>query len=365
VDIVYLLAASYARGGVKVCIEHCNRLAARGHHVSVISRDRKPDWIEVRVPWETVEGRLGETLPGCDVAVFSFYEQAFFLLEAALELGVLPVYFAQGDELIFGEPETAEEGEIRSARHAARASLRLPYPLVTVSSSAAEKIRSLGGEKVHVVPNGIDRGIFRPAKRDNAVPRILSVGSEASRFKGVPEICGALIKLHREGIGFTFARASPIPDLIGDLPFPVEFHHNPSQLHLAELYSQSDIFVGASHSESFYLPPLEAMACGTAVVCSDLPEVREYAEPGEDFLPFPPGDVPAMTGQIRRVLRYPELRRRLAQRGLQAAEMMDWDRVIPKFERLLFELLDGREEIFEAMRREVDRPTVPWREAPL
>ena len=58
-DIIYLLAASYARGGIKICIEHCNRLAAAGHSVGIIGREPEPGWIDVGVPWRVGEGRLG------------------------------------------------------------------------------------------------------------------------------------------------------------------------------------------------------------------------------------------------------------------------------------------------------------------
>ncbi len=43
---------------------------------------------------------------------------------------------------------------------------------------------------------------------------------------------------------------------------------------------------------------LEAMAAGCPVVASDLPVVRELADPGAHFLPVPPGDVAALSGAI-------------------------------------------------------------------
>ena len=46
---------------------------------------------------------------------------------------------------------------------------------------------------------------------------------------------------------------------------------------LAELYSSADIFLFTSYAESFGLPPLEAMACGTTVVTTDCKGNRDYA----------------------------------------------------------------------------------------
>jgi glycosyltransferase involved in cell wall biosynthesis len=358
--IIYLLAASYARGGIKVCIEHCNRLAEAGHEVSILGREAEPDWIDLRVPWTRVEGRLGAELPACDVVVFSFYEQAYFLKDSALRAGAVPLYFAQGDEVLFGDPEVAADEKERASILAARASVLLPYPLATVSRVAAVRIEALGGRVTAVIPNGIDRAVFKPTARDNRVPRVFSVGSIRPLFKGVAEIIGALAKLKGDGLEFEFARASPEPEEDVELPISCEFHRNPPQEELARLYGTADVFVGASGNESFYLPPLEAMSCGTAVVCSDLPAVREYAEPNRDFLPFSPGDVPALARQLRRVLRHPQLRERLAASGLAAAERMDWRAIIPRLEKLFAELLKRKGEIHAALKRELKRPTVRW-----
>ena len=358
--IVYLLAASYARGGIKICIEHCNRLAALGHDVQILGRHPEPDWIEVHVPWTAMGSHLGSELPQCDIVVFSFYEQAYFTMQAALESGCVPVYFAQGDEVVFGDPAKAEERKDRDSILAAQASVRMPYPLITVSSAAAARIEALGGKDISVIPNGIDRSVFKPHTRENTVPRVFCVGAIRSLFKGIPDIFGALMKLRSEEMEFSLVRASAEPEEEVDLPLKEEFHHNPAQEMLARLYAGADIYVGASSNESFYLTPLEAMACGTAVICSDLPAVREYAAPDRDFLPFPPGDVPALARQLRRALRYPELRRCLADNGLDAAAKMDWDVIIPRYEELLRTLWQRREAVHENLLRELKNPTVHW-----
>ena len=359
-DIIYLLAASFARGGIKICIEHCNRLAGAGHAVSILGREPEPDWIEVGVPWRVEEGRLGERLERCDAVVFSFYEQAYHVMRPALESGAVPVYFAQGDEIIFGDPKAVPEGRERDCILAARASLRFPYPILTVSRAAAGRIEGLGGRDVGVVPNGIDRSVFKPSRRKNAVPRVLLVGSLYPAFKGIAEVLGALVVLHRGGVAFEAVWATPAKGGDPDLPFPVELHLNPSQRELAALYAGADVFVAASSNESFYLTPLEAMSCGTAVVCSDLPAVREYATPGEDFLAFAPGDAAALARQLRRLLRYPELRARFRERGLAVAEKMDWNKVILRLGDYLERAVARRGEIHAALREELRSPTVRW-----
>ena len=361
-DILYLFASNQARGGVKIQIEHCNRFAALGHRVQAFSPVSKPDWIDLEFSWRVVEEKpFGKSLPACDLIIFGFCEQAFIVASTAIAGGALPIYFVQGDELLFANPEEAPDETMQTLVEATHASLKLPYPILTVSNETARRITELGGARPTVIPNGIDWQLFKPANVENDPPRVLCVGDELARFKGVTEVLGAMMILWREGLRFQFVRASPNPNQIEDMEFPVEFHERPSQKELAELYAGADLFVGASHVESFYLPPLEAMSSGTAVVCSDLPAVREYALPGDDFLAFPPGDVPAMARQIRRALRYPKLRRKLRERGLEVAARMDWQVIIPRLEKYFREQLDRKEKIREALRKERDRPTLPWR----
>lgn len=370
--IVYILAANYARGGIKIQIEQANRLARLGHDVSILSAASEPDWIGLEVPWQQIESKassmLGAELPPCDVVVFSFYEQAYTVLHAAIKGDILPVYFAQGDELLFGDPAQESDDARRRGIEAARHSVKFPYPLLTVSASAAERIEALGGKSPSVIFNGIDRDTFRPyGEKPDGPLRVLSIGAEMPRFKGIDLLYAALIKLQKEESTppFIFVRAAPGENRFAQLPIEVEYHQAPTQQELAQLYAGADLFVGPSSNESFYLPPLEAMSCGTAVICSDLPSVREYARPGLDYLPFPPGDVAALHSRVREVLVSEQLRGMLAANGLHVAEKLAWGNIIKKLEEYLYEQIEHKKQTLKALERELRNPTVPYSIEPL
>ena len=361
--IIYLLASNAARGGVKIQIEHCHQLAALGHDVKIISACSPPEWIEIKIPWEKVDISEGEILggafPACDIVVFSFYEQAYALQRAAKDSGAIPVYFAQGDEMIFGDAGSAESPQMKSHIIAAQNSLKFYYPLLTVSREAARKLKQLGGKEAVVIPNGIDTEIFYPqAKSKGSTLRILAVGSETPRFKGIAELYAALIKMKRDPLAppFTFVRASPQPDRFARLPLETEFHQNPTQKELARLYSSADIFVGPSQNESFYLPPLEAMACGTAVCCSALPSVAEYAEAGRDYLSFSAGNIPEMYAVIKTLLNDSNLRNQLAKAGMQVAEKMAWPQIAGRLEDYFYGLLKNKGKIIGRLEQDLENP---------
>jgi glycosyltransferase involved in cell wall biosynthesis len=71
---------------------------------------------------------------------------------------------------------------------------------------------------------------------------------------------------------------------------------------LPQLYCALDVFVSASHTESFGLSIAEAMASGTSVVATKTEGAREIIQDGETGLLVPVGNVPAMTAAISGLL---------------------------------------------------------------
>lgn len=93
---------------------------------------------------------------------------------------------------------------------------------------------------------------------------------------------------------------------------------------LPDWYAAATAFVYPSLFEGFGLPVLEAMACGTPVVCSRAPGVSEVA--GDAALTFPPHDVDALAAALEVVVNQPAARQELAARGLAQAARFTWRR---------------------------------------
>ena len=74
--------------------------------------------------------------------------------------------------------------------------------------------------------------------------------------------------------------------------------------------------------EGFGLPVLEAMACGTPVVCSDIAALREVA--GDAVLLLPPTDVDAWTAGFAMMAGQPNLQAELSARGRIRSERFTW-----------------------------------------
>ncbi len=94
---------------------------------------------------------------------------------------------------------------------------------------------------------------------------------------------------------------------------------------LPALYSAAAVFVFTSLYEGFGLPPLEAMACGTPVVCSDATSLPEVV--GVAGLQVDARDPEAVAAGIQRVLESAETAHRLREWGLTHARSYSWERV--------------------------------------
>ncbi len=93
---------------------------------------------------------------------------------------------------------------------------------------------------------------------------------------------------------------------------------------LPALYSDALCFVYLSRYEGFGLPPLEAMACGTPVICannSSLPEVV-----GDAGVMLDADDVQGVVQAIQQLSDSGALREELSRRGMQRASLFNWDR---------------------------------------
>ena len=90
------------------------------------------------------------------------------------------------------------------------------------------------------------------------------------------------------------------------------------------LYCGADVFVFASLYEGFGLPPLEAMACGAPVICSNASSLPEVV--GDAGILVDPNDVDAWAEAMRTVLTNPLKRMELALHGVAHARKFSWKR---------------------------------------
>lgn len=93
---------------------------------------------------------------------------------------------------------------------------------------------------------------------------------------------------------------------------------------LSALYSDAICFIYLSRYEGFGLPPLEAMACGTPVICSDNSSLPEVV--GQAGVMLDADDVAGVAAAIRQIEESDAFRAELSEAGMQQARLFSWDR---------------------------------------
>jgi glycosyltransferase involved in cell wall biosynthesis len=115
----------------------------------------------------------------------------------------------------------------------------------------------------------------------------------------------------------------------------------PSDEEVNELFNQATVFVQTSIHEGFCLPPLESMAAGGAVVCTDAHGNRDFCRDGENCL-VPEAKTHAVSAAIGRLLADPSLRERLGTSGVTTAAEYAWERRIDALEAFLADVARPR-----------------------
>ncbi len=90
------------------------------------------------------------------------------------------------------------------------------------------------------------------------------------------------------------------------------------------LYAGAQVFLFPALYEGFGLPPLEAMACGTPVLCANASSLPEVA--GDAAITLPPDNASAWADAIRAVLTDDARRAEMRERGIVQARKFSWAR---------------------------------------
>ena len=107
---------------------------------------------------------------------------------------------------------------------------------------------------------------------------------------------------------------------------------------LPALYRSAELFVFPSLYEGFGLPPLEAMACGTPVVTSNVSSLPEVV--GDAGLTVDPTDIYDLAGAMSRALQDSQLQQQMIQRGLARAAEFTWLRAAAQLGQIYQQISD-------------------------
>jgi glycosyltransferase involved in cell wall biosynthesis len=232
----------------------------------------------------------------------------------------------------------------------ARLSARRARRLIAVSAHAAAETTQLLGvppERIDVVYHGVDPA-FRPLpdakvaafRQRQGVPErfVLFVGTLEPR-KNLIRLIEAFARIYDSKVQLVLVGGKGwlYDELFGrvqdlDLREAVIFPGYVMNDDLPLWYNAATIVAYPSVYEGFGLPVLEAQACGTPVLTSDVSSLPEAA--GGAALMVDPYDVEALAAGLNRMLTDAPLRRELRERGLAHARQFSWPRTAQETARV-------------------------------
>jgi glycosyltransferase involved in cell wall biosynthesis len=245
-------------------------------------------------------------------------------------------YFAQHYEPFFKDETT----DPLLAETEALLSYQLGLKLIANSTWLKNKLKETTSEVVPVCVNAINHDNYFPSsdysrRRDGEI-RVISYGGRGAVWKGFNEMAEA-VSIARQVLPsinirwFVYGDASLPPDN-NVAPYESLGFLQPKEL--AEAYRAADILLSASWYESFPLFPLEAMACGLAVITTKA-GTEDYAEPEITAEIVPPRDARQIAAGLIRLIQRPDYRAKIAHNGSIAARKFTWERAVSTMEEIL------------------------------
>ena len=175
--------------------------------------------------------------------------------------------------------------------------------------------------KMVVIPPGVDLGHFYPIPSDEAKlyvglkpeDRMVLFVGRIERLKGVDTLIHAMCCLQ-----------------LKDISRPV---------HLAYFYSAAEVLVMPSHYESFGMVALEAMACGTPVIASEVGGLAYLVRDGETGFTIPAEEPDTLCEKLTWLLTDGDLHAKMSRQAAEYAKDYAWENIAKQVVEVYNELL--------------------------
>jgi glycosyltransferase involved in cell wall biosynthesis len=227
-------------------------------------------------------------------------------------------------------------------RHASAVTATNPF-LARRAIDKAKKVIT-----VEVIPFGVDTSEFKPSRgagnRGETVTFCFAKGKLIETYapdillvafaKTIEQIKNVRILMTGEAVDEFGQELTGLVKRLG-IEDKVEFLGLLTHAQMITLFQSADVYIQSSRWESFGVSALEALACGTAVIATDVGGVSDFLTDGIDSLIVPAGDSEALSTAMIKLALDKELRNKISSTGLMMVqEKFNWEVNISQMEQV-------------------------------
>jgi glycosyltransferase involved in cell wall biosynthesis len=373
--ILQISSARSLGGGERHLADLVAGLINHGHEVHVVVRPGSPLIDELRQGSANTSARLNFTTLPLRNSLDALSARALSRLVRRHQFQIVHAHMARDYPLAAYAARRNKNAHLILTRHVLfslsrlhRVTLSRAARIIAVSEAVAAQLRSddvAPRGRISVVLNGIDVFKFEKARAlfdrqrfrsdwglpDDAL--LMGTVGELTPLKGHADFLRAAAEVRKQFPHAHFIVAgtdsssenknrTSLEQLIKELKLTEAVRLVGWVDDLPQLYCALDVFVSASHTESFGLAIAEAMASGTSVVATETAGAREIIQEGETGLLVPLGNVSAMAAAISGLLHDENKRVRLGTRAQPAvAVQFGVERMIDETEAIYRAVIDA------------------------
>lgn len=351
INIILPFPVTKPVGGARIMYEYANRLHAKGHNVSIFHSIKRPfkksstplwykqlifklrnvsrpKWFDLHKEIKSliVPEITNRFIPNADVTLSTWWQMTYAVAE-------LPA--TKGKKFNLIQDYETWAGHINKVDK----SFSLPVNHLVIAKYLQRLVAEKNGGTIPVhIPNAIDSTVFfqkvAPETRNpHSVIMLFSKEPRKDSLTGLEALKLVYNKFKDLKVKLFGVYPAPL-----DLPSFAEYVQRPGNL--PDLYNDAAVFFSPSLGEGWALPPAEAMACGCAVVCTEIGGHLDYAIDGETALLVQPGNAMDMAEKILMLFRDDNKRIALAKKGNTLINNeFSWDDSVNKMQQTFYDAL--------------------------
>ncbi len=211
--------------------------------------------------------------------------------------------------------------------------MRVPVIVVSPSTKAEMIEKGIESQNIYFAYNCVNHKLYKPVENNRSSTKLIGYFGRIKKYKSIEHLLQAVaivIKEHPDlklviiGDGDNKINLQNLSNKL-EIEKNVEFTGFVDDVTKVNLLQQMWFLVNTSSKEGWGLTVIEANACKTLVIASNVPGLKDSVKDGETGLLYEYGNIPELALKIKLLLNDNRLRDKLSANAYRWAQTFDWD----------------------------------------